>query len=228
MEENTVQGQTVQSTEVQTQLSNPWLKIALLAVLGLVLAGGLVFAGMQIGKSSKLKSQKSKIQLKTQNLTPTQPPVATSSPTFQPESTPLLDETAGWKSYTNEKYGYSMKYPPEFNYKVSVKGEIMVAFDPSWEILESPAAEDKTLVIIVADTSKPVIDKTYYGEPTQIAEETKVTIDGEIGQQVVFSQPVAWIQTVVSHGNRSFYFNLQNMQYRSEYDQILSTFRFLD
>ena len=31
-------------------LNNKWLKIALLAVLGLVLAGGLVFAGVEIGK----------------------------------------------------------------------------------------------------------------------------------------------------------------------------------
>lgn len=191
---------------------NKWWRIGSLVTLALVLATAGVF-GFYVLKAKKVEEVPQ----------PTRVPTPTLAPIF----TPTPDSTADWETYTNAKSGYSMKYPPEFNYKIGEKGEVMVVFDPSQEVLESPAAEDKTLVIITADTNKPVIDKSYYGEPAQVAEETEVTVDGETGLQVVFSKPVAWIQTAVAHGNRSFYFSLQNMQYRSEYNQILSTFRFL-
>jgi len=206
---------------------NNWWKIGFLVTTALFLATAGVFGFFVFktrGKTQPL--QPTQVPILTPTFTPT--PTPTPTPIVFPTLVPTPDSTANWKTYTNTKYGYSIKYPPEFNYKISGKGEAMVVFDPSQEVLKSPAAEDKALVIITADTSKPVIDKTYYGEPTQIAEETKVTIDGEIGQQVVFSKPIAWIQTVVSHGQRSFYFNLQNMQYHSEYNQILSTFKFLE
>ena len=219
MEENISQ---VQSAGIQNKPKRPWLKVVLLAVAGPFLTGGLVFAGIQIGKQQATRNTK-----QATRISPIPSPLIGPSPTFPPEQTPSPDETAEWKTYTNTKYGYSIKYPSGFNYKISEKGEAMVAFDSFPEVLESSAAEDKTLVIIVADTSKPVIDKNFFGEPAQTAEEIEVIIDGEVGQQVVFSKPVAWIQTAVPHGKRSFYFNLQNMQYRPEYNQILSTFRFL-
>jgi len=84
MEENMVQDQPI---EIPVKPAKPWLKIILFLVLGLVLAGGLVWAGMQIGKSSKLKTQISKPQLKAQNLTPTQTPINTPTPPpYTPET----------------------------------------------------------------------------------------------------------------------------------------------
>jgi len=32
-----------------------------------------------------------------------------------PTPTPTPDETANWKTYTNEKYGFTLKYPPEWS-----------------------------------------------------------------------------------------------------------------
>jgi len=115
MEENIVQNQTNQSTEIQNQPAKPWLKIALVSVLGLVLFGGLVFAGMQIGKKqTPVVSQPSltpqAIAIATSTpaaLIPTQTPLATSMPTL----TSTLDPTANWKTYTNTKYGYTVRYP---------------------------------------------------------------------------------------------------------------------
>lgn len=98
-------------------LNNKWLKIGLLAVAGLILAGGLVFAGYWYGINSNFKSQKSKPQLKSQNLTPTLMPLVTSLPTLSLEPTFSPDETTGWKSYKNTKYGYSVKYPQEWRYR---------------------------------------------------------------------------------------------------------------
>lgn len=83
--------------------NNKWLKIGLLSITGLLLVGGLVFTGMQIGKSSNLKTQMPKPPIPTQNLTPIETPAIT------PTSIP--NPTANWKTYTSSKYHYTIKYP---------------------------------------------------------------------------------------------------------------------
>ena len=119
MEENITQdpAQIIQSQspmEVPPKPAKPWLKIVLLAVLGLVLAGGLFFAGMQIGKQPATRNRQHATRI-IPSLTPTQPPVATSTPTFPlVETTPPSDETSGWKTYTNLKYNYQFRYPNDF------------------------------------------------------------------------------------------------------------------
>jgi len=71
--------------------SNP-PKIILFVILGLLVAGGLVYAGMNIGKK--------------------QTPTVVVPPVIEPTPTP--DPTADWKTYTNSEYGYSIKYPTSF------------------------------------------------------------------------------------------------------------------
>ena len=44
-------------------------------------------------------------------LTPTQPPVATLAPAFQPETTPFPAETAGWKTYEYPDLKFEIKLP---------------------------------------------------------------------------------------------------------------------
>jgi len=107
MEENIPQNpaQPVQSQppmEIQPESPSPWLKIVLFSILGLVLVGGLVFAGIQIGKNSKINPPDSE-----QILPPTQNPVATLNPTLQLETTPLPD----WNIYIDPKYNYQINYP---------------------------------------------------------------------------------------------------------------------
>jgi hypothetical protein len=86
--------------EIQSQPEKPWLKIALFSVLGLVLVGIIALATTQI---SKKQAPQITIQ-----------PV----PTFTPIATPTLnlDSTANWKTYTNTKYGYSIRYPDDLLY----------------------------------------------------------------------------------------------------------------
>lgn len=49
------------------------------------------------------------------------------------EKTPLVDQTVGWKTYTNTKYGFEIKYPSNFsiNKKVDNNGGINVGVGPS-------------------------------------------------------------------------------------------------
>lgn len=84
----------VQSVEAKTKPAQNWVEIGLFSVLGLVLAGGLVFAGYKLGQR--------------------QTPPKISQPTLVPTKTavPTLDPTADWETYTSKKYGFLIKYPP--------------------------------------------------------------------------------------------------------------------
>ena len=99
--------------------SNKWLKIVLLGVFGLIIAGGLVFAGYWYGKNSKLKTQSAKLNPPAggQNLSPTETPAVISIPT----STSTPDPTANWQTYINSEYGYSIKYP------IALKTQVVAA-----------------------------------------------------------------------------------------------------
>lgn len=91
MENTTVSEVPTQRIITNTLPQKKNLKIILLIVLGLIVVAGAVYAGIQIGKRSQIKVW-------------TEPPLTS-------ESTLIPAETANWKTYTNEKYGYSIKYP---------------------------------------------------------------------------------------------------------------------
>ncbi len=69
------------------------LFLALIAFILLLSTGFLAYQNMKL--------QKQILALKT---------------TPSPTPTPILDETANWKTYTNQKYGYLVKYPPDWKY----------------------------------------------------------------------------------------------------------------
>lgn len=90
-----------------SQLPKPpfgsWWKIGVLVLGAVVLAGGLFFAGYQY-------SQK---QVKL-----TVPPSTSPTPTPDPTANPDLIG-ANWKTYTNTKYSYEIKYPESSKVKES-------------------------------------------------------------------------------------------------------------
>ena len=97
---------------VEEKKEKPWLKPLLFLILGIILAGSLVFGGYKLGQRSIY-------------------PELVEGPTPTPElvATPALDPTANWKTYTNTKYGYSIRYPKEWQ---------------SFEVKEGPEAGIRT------------------------------------------------------------------------------------
>ncbi len=78
--------------------------VLLLIVVGLLVVGGW-FALQQQTQPTSLPQ----VEEQTQIPTPAQIPSSTAPPE---ESVPIVeDETADWKVYRNEKYGYEIKYP---------------------------------------------------------------------------------------------------------------------
>lgn len=69
----------------------------ILLIVGLILGAGAVFAYFQFNSTSSTSQQS------TYKSGPTPSPVAASSPS--------VDETASWKTYTNANLGFSAKYP---------------------------------------------------------------------------------------------------------------------
>jgi len=243
MEENIIQEQL---TEIQSQPTKPWLKIALLAVLGLVLAGGLVFAGMQIAKSSNVKTQKSKPNLKSQNLTPTLALI----------STPTLDSTANWETYTNTKYGYSIRYPPPAaaveHPPVSEERiqEIILSFYGGY--IDSSGFNGLKIILIVVknpdqktpmqfaqekynQTEEMIINKSLEGDISKCKVEPVIRSKTNGARFTSCSTPTAgggilnFSEWYVKNGvTYEIYAVLIDKNYLTIFDQILSTFRFLD
>jgi len=118
VEENIVQNQIInQATEIQSQPAKPWLKIVLFSVLGVGLVGGLVLAGIQIGKR---QTQVTSPPTPTPSLIATPTPIAVIPtqiplPTSTPMPTLTPGPTANWKTYSAA--GISFKYPPNWVYK---------------------------------------------------------------------------------------------------------------
>lgn len=82
----------------------------ILILAGIVLVIALVGGAYYLGKSATLKSSPA--------------PVVTSpasrdeqTPQPSPSSSPSLDETANWKTYTSTKYGFTLKYPNDWEIK---------------------------------------------------------------------------------------------------------------
>lgn len=105
------------SSAVQLPPSKPkGLIIIFFVILVLILAGSLVYAGIQIGKK---QSQVAVLPTPV----PTKVLVPAENPTIIP-LTPTPGPTANWKIYTNIKYGYEFKYPHDwFLEKMSELGE---------------------------------------------------------------------------------------------------------
>jgi len=89
--------QEVQIPQNLVKPPRPWLKIIMFLILGIFLFTGLVFASYLLASNKQAQ------------------PTPTSSPLTLPTSTP--DPTTNWKTYTDTKYGFSMKYPEDWEFK---------------------------------------------------------------------------------------------------------------
>ncbi len=102
-----------------------WTKPILLSFIGILIAGGLVYAGVQIGKNQTPNQQSVIAQPTTTPAEIAANPTATPSPATV---SPAVDPTAGWKTYSNSQIGASIKYPSDWTMKEGTNGK-SVDFD---------------------------------------------------------------------------------------------------
>lgn len=157
----------------------------------------------------------------------------------------LADETAGWKVYRSEKYGYEFLYPPSWNiieksrdYPESYKNDpwILQALDVTKNLKNLEEAVIYLSISDSKDTSRSCSEdiKSYQRNKIDFKE---VTIGGVQGIRAVFprSESAAGDDLCVEYKGRRYNFQLNpgTLAERGQEDlatmnKILSTFKFLE
>lgn len=127
----------------------------------------------------------------------------------------IQDETAGWKTYTNEKYGFEIKYPP--NYNVSNLRDGIVG----------KSLESKYSFIDFSDLQKPYgpVNKSIIINGIE-GMESKIlgNMDGGIDYGVSFKSQ----KTQNGYLGVGFLTNAKGYESKiEEFKEILSTFKFI-
>ncbi|MDP2874083.1 MAG: hypothetical protein Q8N84_02215 [bacterium] len=175
------------------------------------------------------------------------PPQTAAPKTKEPTPPKVAKEAAGWKSYTNEKYKFSFEYPVDY-FPVSSESETNVSltmnFSPTKDIQEA----DKWLTVFVDSLSgytpgmtlEDWVNLPGNNEPTN--KKVPVSVGEEKAYKVIVdSFPDNWGReasySYSLHTLKGSYLYVLRLGFTSKemfvkeeklFDQILSTFRFLD
>lgn len=224
-DQNPSQPNFQQSPPPQSLDSLHWLKIlstALFAVLVLSTVGiGAYFLGKNQNKPAS-----------TVQTSPT--PDLNREPTGSLPAGRQGTATASWQTYTNTQYGYSFKYPNDWD----IAGEKTLFVAPQSTIDEIKKIEGgfgggKGLVSTInVYTEKPQIP---ISDEYQNVTEESVIIGGKQATkytiQVIKPSPVGnvgdkIINIIIPNNNYYLDYSLLDEKYKPVFDQILSTFRF--
>lgn len=160
----------------------------------------------------------------------------------------IVEETADWKVYRNEKYGFEIKYPPHYSPKETLEDKSVISFG----ILKPSPATGKPvhtpyLVIWVLNNPKNYILEKFYNFYS--LRENKELMEEEVGKQVYpyykesdsiepikingISAVKFWVgdhwRMTISIPYKDKIFEIHGGTEEEEiFNQMLSTFRFLE
>lgn len=150
---------------------------------------------------------------------PPSPPVSSptlSSPPTTQQSSPTPDETANWKTYTNQEWGYSIQYPndweakeyikPNHSFEVS-KGEDFVGVFVNYEEVSCGSAKAQLETVKISE---------YNGEKISCLNDKT----GQLENTMLFFRNI----------NNNSYLVIGDLNYQksSLVPKILSTFKFIE
>lgn len=181
----------------------------LVILLSILLTISCLVAGFFAYQTQNLVKELTRLQV-----IPT--PVATIEP----------DSTADWKTYSNEKYGYSMKYPAK-----SVLNEVLDNNYLSFVSFEGPNIQPLSVYINSSKLNEEV---------KKIRSQTESHFNAKLvkNESIIFSsfpavkleylstdeKKINTINFVVNNGKYTYVINTQP----DSFDQILSTFKFIE
>lgn len=142
----------------------------------------------------------------------TQLPTSKTSTTPQPTAIP--DPTTNWKTYTNSKYSFSLKYPQNFS--------------------EESQGKENPVALQLSDGQRSInfiifTPKTNIQTPTNAEE---ITIDGQSAKKFVQSEPNSQVEVHINYGDYLYQIIMPiNNETKTQdlilFNQILSTFKFI-
>jgi hypothetical protein len=166
--------------------------------------------------------------------------------TSQPVSTP--DPTADWQTYTNEKYGYSFKYPSDWKVEAENGEDPTTTFSPSFS---SPCNFNNdgrctNLTLALGGKYKEGQNLEYYFNINiqDIVSKRDIVVGGEKALEIKYhlakeyvgheGEPAIEIKAIhnknvltIQYGEQQST-SLSELKYENIFDQILSTFKFTD
>lgn len=157
------------------------------------------------------------------------PQAPAAAPTVAPPSpTPTPDITTNWKEYINTKYGFTMKYPPEWVYALGKGGDSQIVFETNAQALEAATKSGAVIITITSETTTPLIKEDARNK---IASTKTLQIGGYPGEQAVFQDAAnptgtTFIQSATAYNGKAYYFNLNEVALQTIYDHMLQSLAF--
>jgi len=173
----------------------------------------------------------------TRTLKPTSKITPSPTPTINISDTSTPDEIGtSWKTYTNTKYGYSIKYPEDWNINSSNPSAINLSFNIKYSS-ESGYPNSGASINIDSERSNLLNLEDFYKQIasnkfTKINSRSDIKIDGLDALLLNVNQLEAPPGMDVHFIKSDIHYTIQFWQIDTNqsktFDQILSTFRFTD
>ncbi|HUW24881.1 MAG TPA: hypothetical protein VMW04_04705 [Patescibacteria group bacterium] len=211
-------------------------KTFLFVILGLVLVGGALFAGIVLGQKGFLSG-----------ILPSRQPLPTPTTIAQPTPTP--DPAANWQTYQSDEMNFSLKYPQGWFPHRAVRTygggfEAVFSFPVDNGSMQDLIDGQKAgfsinYLVLNEDTLEEHADKLMYQDVPHLTREVKksyVTVAGKRAVVVDIREPELCNRIVLFENNVRYMAGLAvakaEVPYCQEYvelfDQILATFKFLE
>jgi hypothetical protein len=217
-----------QTAEIQQSItdSRPKANSLLIILLSILLLISCVIAGFFAYQTQKLAEQL--LEFRNQELAT---PISTSTyePGTEPEPIPLEVLTKDWKTYTNTKANYFLKYPVS-GWKALNTGVVE----------EKEAEQDSTYVSLIyqPDISKAAHELVFIITPSiPETDKDKLNQTKEIGNNYLADcwitedngYEFCWLKNTAQKGYLNINFGIsKDENFNNMIDQILSTFKFTD
>lgn len=196
--------------------SQNWLKI-LLAGIGVLIVLGLFGNLYLLARSQKPAAE----------VTPTTTPIA---------ATPTQNPTANWKTYTSSLNKYQFKYPGEDSGLTffECKDEGLAALNKIGVAVPCSPRGSYYSIEIRVENGGTITNNDLKAISGVESKREDFTLAGTKGLKVTFIRtepaplPDKWVEILVFNNSQRYHFVLSDMAYENYFDQILSTFQFLN
>ena len=154
-----------------------------------------------------------------------------------------VDETANWQTYTNSKFGYTIKYPTEFDLVNTLYDRLakQTTSKDEWVFIDKNKIGIDTYLdggdwpqpYLQIISNEREIESLKTNNPNSV--ETEITFAGEQAIKTILTKPDDFAGKYsgairLNHGGNGFIISWRNTDaqnsHDSEVDQILSTFEF--